>query len=176
MNHPIDSFIRQITSYNLFNYLLPGTLFCFLMSTMFGYPFIVDNLFVAFFAYYFVGLVISRIGSLIIEPVFKTLKLFKYAPYKDFLTAAASDAKIDVLSEQNNVYRTLTSLPICMLVFLVASRLSEIGEFPLLFQKIGLLVAIFVLFVFSFRKQSKYVIERVEVANSTEKGTPNPPR
>lgn len=168
MTQPLDILIRQITSYNLFNYLLPGTIFCFLMNKMFGYPFLVDSLFVSFFVYYFVGLAISRVGSLIVEWVLKKLKLVRYAPYGDFLKASAVDPKVDDLSEQNNVYRTLISLPICMFVFLLISSLLKHFDVPLLYQQIVLLIALLVLFFFSYIKQSEYVVEWVK--NRTKGG------
>ena len=169
MNQPIDTLVQQITSYNLFNYLLPGTLFCFLMNSMFGFPFLVDNLFVAFFAYYFAGLSISRIGSLLVEPAIQKLKLVKYAPYGDILNASAVDPKVDILSEQNNVYRTLISLPICMFVFLIVSCLFEHWKVPLFYQQIGSLFALLILFIFSYVKQSKYVAERVMRRTKSDK-------
>ena len=65
---------------------------------------------VAVFAYYFMGLVISRIGSLMIEPTLKKVGFLKSADYSKFVLASKTDNKLDVLSETNNMYRTLCAL------------------------------------------------------------------
>lgn len=59
----------KISSYNLFNYFLPGVLFAALADTVTSYNFLQSDLVVGVFVYYFFGLVISRFGSLIIEPL-----------------------------------------------------------------------------------------------------------
>ena len=65
----MSDLIDKLSSYNIFNYLLPGTLFAGAGSAFTSFDFTFDNLFIAGFAYYFFGLVISRIGSLVIEVV-----------------------------------------------------------------------------------------------------------
>lgn len=54
--------LEKVSSYNLFNYLLPGTVFVFVLSKISGYNFIQKDLLIGAFLYYFIGLVISRIG------------------------------------------------------------------------------------------------------------------
>ena len=60
--------INKLSSYNLFNYLLPGTVFVALTEAFTSFPFAQDDLLIALFLYYFIGLIISRIGSLFVEP------------------------------------------------------------------------------------------------------------
>ena len=63
--------LDKISSYNLFNYLLPGVLFALLADGLTSYTFIQSDIVVGIFLYYFMGLVISRVGSLAIEPILK---------------------------------------------------------------------------------------------------------
>src|SRR5215467_1053056 len=102
--------LDKISSYNLFNYLLPGVLFAALAETWTSYRFLQSNLVVGVFVYYFFGLVISRVGSLIIEPSLRKVSFVKFASYDDFVAASQKDPKIDVLSEVNDMYRTFCSL------------------------------------------------------------------
>src|SRR5437879_12159517 len=102
--------LDKLSSYNLFNYLLPGTIFVAAAQRISAHTFKQDNIVVELFLYYFIGLVISRIGSLVIEPVMRKTRFVKFAPYKDFVRGCANDAKIEVLSEQHNMYRTLCTL------------------------------------------------------------------
>jgi hypothetical protein len=62
-----------------------------------------ENIVVELFLYYFIGLVISRIGSLTIEPAMKKTKFVKFAPYKGFVNACAKDTKVELLSEPTRI-------------------------------------------------------------------------
>ena len=57
--------------------------------------------------YYFIGLIIIRIGSLAIEPALKRIRFVKFTSYTEFVKALKSDSKIDILSEINNYLRSL---------------------------------------------------------------------
>src|SRR5436190_18350950 len=94
--------LDKISSYNLFNYLLPGVLFAALADIVTSYKFVQPDLLVGAFVYYFFGLVISRLGSLVIEPLLKALSFLHFASYEDFIAVSQKDAKLEVLSEVNN--------------------------------------------------------------------------
>jgi hypothetical protein len=153
--------LDKLSSYNLFNYLLPGTVFVAAARRISAHTFKDENVVVELFLYYFIGMVISRFGSLTIEPALKNVKFIKFAPYKDFIRASAKDAKIEVLSEQNNTYRTLCA------VFL-SLGLLKLYDVAVVWKprtsRTAVIVGLFVLFVFAYRKQTDYVRKRVEAA------------
>ena len=66
-NQHMKEIIDKLSSYNIFNYLLPGVLFVAIAKNFTEYNLILDNDFIGAFFYYFIGMVISRFGSLIIE-------------------------------------------------------------------------------------------------------------
>src|SRR5580704_4088860 len=103
----MNELFAKLTSYNVFNYLLPGIVFAILAGDIIRYPIVQKDIVTGAFFYYFLGMVISRFGSLIIEPVLKWITFVKYADYKDFVVASQKDPKLEVLSEVNNTYRTL---------------------------------------------------------------------
>jgi hypothetical protein len=152
--------LDKLSSYNLFNYLLPGTIFVAGAQRISAHTFKQDNIVVELFLYYFIGMVISRIGSLVVEPAVKKTGFVKVAPYKDFVRACSNDSKIETLSEQNNTYRTLCA------VFL---SLGGLRFYDVVVQRWGLpgrtivLVSLFGLFAFAYRKQTDYVRKRVEI-------------
>jgi hypothetical protein len=76
----LNDIVKQISSYNLFNYLLPGAVFCIVAQEATNVPLVQAELFSGFFFYYFVGLIISRVGSILIEPLLKNSKLVRYSP------------------------------------------------------------------------------------------------
>ncbi len=157
----MNEIIARLSSYNLFNYLLPGIIFSVLVEKFTVHSFVIENIIVAAFVYYFMGLVISRIGSLVIEPFLKWIKFLKFADHKDFVIASKSDEKIEILSEQNNMYRTFVSM---FFLFLLLKLYDALRPFCLLTREFdgyiipSLLVC---LFLFSYRKQTKYITNRI---------------
>jgi hypothetical protein len=77
--------INKISSYNLFNVLLPGIIFIVFLEEFTQYSIIRDSIIINLFIFYFVGILISRFGSLLVEPLFKKIKLIKFSNYDDFV-------------------------------------------------------------------------------------------
>ena len=120
MEKLLAQIVEKISSYNIVNNLYPGILFVYVLKIMFGTDLLLNNWFENLIVFYFVGMVLSRIGSIIIEPVMKKIKIIKYAPYQDYVKASSIDPLVATLSETNNTYRTLLSTFIC--VFMYASE------------------------------------------------------
>ena len=154
--------LEKISSYNLFNYLLPGALFAAFAEWTTDYKIIQDDIVIGLFLYYFIGLVISRIGSLLIEPLMRFVKFVKFSEYADFVIVSKDDTKLDTLSEVNNTYRTLCSLFICLLltklVAFMAAKFS-ISTTVTGYSVFGLLL---LLFAFAYRKQTDYITKRID--------------
>ncbi|QQR78512.1 MAG: hypothetical protein IPJ68_05575 [Candidatus Moraniibacteriota bacterium] len=162
----MEKIVDKITSYNLFNYLFPGVLFSIALEHLTPYSLTYENLIIAAFVYYFVGLIVSRFASLIVEPLLRWTRFIKFAEYDDFIIAAKEDPKIDVLLETNNMYRTFVSA----IVLLVAARGYELLSYKVPFlgdYKWWILIAsLLVIFLISYRKQTSYIKRRVESIKS----------
>lgn len=152
----------KLSSYNLFNYLLPGIIFVVLSRELTNCSFIQDDIVIGVFLYYFVGLVISRFGSLAIEPLLRRLSFLRFADYKDFIAASKKDEKIELLSEINNTYRTLCSLFILLFLLKLYEQIES--KLPILkdWSAIVLVALLLVMFLFSYRKQTNYITERIK--------------
>ena len=148
----MSDILNKLSSYNIFNYLLPGTLFAAAGDTYTSFPFIQENLFVAGFAYYFFGLVISRIGSLMVEPALKKFECVEFSDYPNYVTACQSDKTIEQLSEANNIYRTLISLMLFIGATIGIDRLGVVYPQLAAFGGYLLFAALLALFLFSYRK------------------------
>lgn len=107
MEKLLAQIVEKISSYNIVNNLYPGILFVYVLKIMFETDLLLNNWFENLIVFYFVGMVLSRIGSIIIEPVMKKIKIIKYAPYQDYVKASSIDPLVATLSETNNTYRTL---------------------------------------------------------------------
>ena len=102
--------LSKLSSYNLFNYLFPGIVFVIAAGKLTHYSLIQQDIVIGVFLYYFIGLVVSRFGSLVIEPILRKTSFLRFANYGDFVAASKKDEKLELLSEVNNTYRTLCSL------------------------------------------------------------------
>jgi hypothetical protein len=154
--------LEKLSSYSIFNYLFPGVVFVVIAESLTTFSFIQKNIVIGLFLYYFIGLVISRIGSLVIEPFLKRIRFITFVKYSDFVNASKMDKKIELFSEINNMYRTLCSL----FLLLIATKIYE--EIAIAIPVIDkwsmeiLTVSLFFLFVFSYRKQTIYITKRIK--------------
>ena len=164
----MENLLKAISKYEILNNLIPGVVFCVLARSLTSFDWIQAELLVGLIFYYFVGMVISRFGSIVIEPMLKWLKVIEFVPYQQFVTAAKVDDKIDVLSEQNNVYRTLVSMLLLLGLLAVLDWSSIANSIPTYVASAALLVCLLLLFVIAYSKQTKYVTARVKNAENSK--------
>ncbi len=160
--------LDKLSSYNIFNYLFPGVVFVVLLAKTTKYNFIQEDVIVGSFFYYFIGLIISRIGSLIIEPILKKISFINFSEYKKFVNASKLDSKIEILSEVNNMYRTICTLLLLDFIFIVYEKYSSHINLPQKLGPIALLCALFFLFLFSYKKQTNYITNRIVANDKTD--------
>ncbi|HTY83928.1 MAG TPA: hypothetical protein VMB19_06905 [Silvibacterium sp.] len=158
----MNELLTKLSSYNLFNYLLPGVLFAILASETTSYHLIQKDIFTGVFLYYFLGMAVSRFGSLAIGPLLKRASFIKFADYKAFVVASKKDPQIEILSEVNNTYRTLSSLFGLLLVLRLYAKIE--ARFPFLaeWDATLLIVSLLVMFLFAYRKQTSFVVKRIK--------------
>lgn len=160
--------LGKLSSYNIFNYLLPGIIFSILVETFTSFHLLQKDIINGVFLYYFIGLVISRIGSIIIEPLLKSTNFVHFSHYPYFVSASKKDDKLEILSESNNMYRTFCSLFLLLILLKVYERIStclpQINKWNAEVTVIGLLI----LFLFSYRKQNNYITKRVNQFRKSE--------
>jgi len=154
--------LAKLSSYNLFNYLFPGVIFAILARETTGYQFVQKDIVMGVFLYYFMGMVVSRFGSLIIGPMLKSLSFVKFENYKAFVVASKKDPQIEVLSETNNTYRTLCSLFSLLLLLKVYARIEAGLSFLKTWNATILIVLLLVTFLFAYRKQTAFVVKRIK--------------
>jgi hypothetical protein len=153
--------LEKISSYNLFNYLFPGVIFAVLAQRLGIITLPKSDIIVLAFLYYFIGLIVSRIGSLLLEPLLKRLKIVKYASYSDYLKACDKDTKMPGMVEANNTYRTLAATFLALMLSIIVSWAADFFGFSAETRELILAAVLFFLFVFSFRKQSAFIVNRV---------------
>jgi hypothetical protein len=160
--------LDKISSYHIFNSLFPGILFAILAEKITSYKYLQNDILTGLFLYYFIGLVINRIGSVVIEPIFRKFSIVKFSNYKEYVEASKKDEKIELLSEINNMYRTV----IATMFSLMALKLYELIELKLIFLKsytpFILIMSLFFLFLSAYRKQTRFISERISLRRKTK--------
>lgn len=159
----MNELINKIESYNIFNYLVPGVLAVAILQYSTSISISFDNLFIGFFIYYFIGLVISRVGSLLIEPFLIKIRFLIFSNYKDYIIASRKDNKIELLSHENNVFRTYISMAVLVMIIVTTDNLYVGKSINLLV--IGSLTLLLIVMLFSYKKQTSYIVKRIDVAN-----------
>ena len=151
----MSELLQKLSTYNIFNYLFPGVVFVILLNRYTGINLAVDDVILGMFLYYFFGLVLSRIGSILIGPALRCTKIVEFSDYARFIRASKLDDKIELLSEVNNMHRTI----IAMLVVLLAISICNGSVTCLLTTS---LLGIVTLFVLSYRKQTSFITKRID--------------
>lgn len=118
------------------------------------------SLYLSLFTFYFVGVVNNRFGSVVVEWFLKYAQIISFIPYKTFIEAEKRDDKITTLSMQNNMFRSYVAVFVLSLIAFVYKELAP--DWLIKIQIPVLLVCLLILFLISYRKQTNYVIERVE--------------
>lgn len=125
-----------------------------------------DNVLIGVVLYYFIGLTISRISSLITEPLLKKCRLMEFREYKLYLNACKRDSKIDVLVETSNKFRVLLT----MIVLVIITKFYQTVNIyffntPESIEQYLLLIILVLIYMFSYRKQTSYINKRIDVNN-----------
>lgn len=158
----VTKLLDKISAYQVVNYIIPGSVLCVLLKHMVGYDIIAFSMIENVIICYFVGLVNSRLGSLILRPILKKCRLVKDAPYDDFVSVEKYDAKLTMLSDINNVFRSFASVMLVLLIAYGIKHIEIIEKYIITnFNWIAILFLL-ILFVFSIRKQTRFVKDRVE--------------
>lgn len=156
----MEELLGKISSYNLFTNLLPGILYVIILKELTGFDLTFGPVFLGLFFYYFIGVVINRIGSVIIEPLLIKCKFVTFIEYPIFIKACKSDAKIETLSENNNMCRSLVALCLALLISIGYEQL--IIKFPFIgdYNSVIILIGLLLIFIFSYRKQTNFISKR----------------
>ena len=154
----MEKIIEKIEIYHFINYLLPGTIFVAIFNKIFENNFFDSNIVIVVIEYYFIGLILSRIGSVLLQPIFKKTKIIKYADYNKYIKASKEDDKLEILQREANQYRTYIATFIILAI--VQSYICiENKNFTIM---LVLFVGLAILVTLAYKKQIKFIVDRVE--------------
>lgn len=166
----MEKIFEKITAYDFLNSFIPGAIYVVLADRITRFSILSDDIFTNTVTIFFAGLVIGRIGSLIIEPLFRHIRIngkpfLNYSSYSDYVEAEKIDDTgiIRNLSTINNMYRSISTAMMCLLFTILVSDLWDVFLLDKLSWIIlGTVFVLLVIFLFSYKKQTKYIKSRVD--------------
>lgn len=158
----MDKLLEKISRYHLINYIIPGVLTIYLSKQINQIELLTSNMFFDIVMAYALGLICSRIGSLIVEPLLKLIHFVHFADYKDYMSAEKNDPKLTDLNTDNNLYRTIAGSALFIAVQMGFVILKTRYDFVREYSSIIILIAFLLLFLFSYKKQTSYIVKRVD--------------
>lgn len=167
----MENILEKLSSYNILNNILPGVVFIFFWDKSFPtmkFALSEDNLISSIFLYYFFGMIISRAGSLFIEPAFKFVKIIRFEPYSRYLQARCIDEKIPELLETDNLFRTMIATFILLFAIRIVYNYIFCPDY-IFYKDIFLYIffAFTIVFSLAYRKQTQFIVKRINDALST---------
>lgn len=150
-----------ISNTRIVSCLVPGAMMCVFINNYFRVDFLKNDALFNIIIFYAVGVVIGRVGSIVIEPFFKNIGLIEKDNYARFIEAEERNPKLNTIDEICRFYRSLVALMIIIIVGLIVSFFLKMYSLWISFGALIAAILILVLMVFAYRKQSKYTIERI---------------
>lgn len=157
--------IFTIPIYHLLTNFIPGAVLALLLRYSvedLDILSLADDTVTRFVLMYFLGLVCSRVGSLVVEPLLKATNIIQFSDYKDYLEASKVDKKIDELNRSANEMRSYISVLFVALIVKFLHFLWPILVSINLRADSVLLLSVFILFILGYKKQVDYVRNRVK--------------
>lgn len=168
----MDSFISKISPYNIFINLFPGIIFAFFIPLTTAYEIPKTNIINDIFIYYFIGLIINRIGSLVLKNLLKIpikikkqeYKFLHFADYTEYTSAVKEDKTISDLSITNNTYRSLTACFLILIAIRISTYIPTLLKLLINLKPYSIdifLITLFLIFAISYRTQTKYISDKI---------------
>lgn len=181
MENALNNLIEKISSYEIFNNIIPGTIYAVLTEKLTSFSIKVENIFVTIILFYFVGLIINRMGSLVIHGLLKKINIsgkpfLNFASYSDYNQAEMKDEKgrIRNLVTISNMYRTFAALSICIPVTIIIDKIWPYISENIYYKMVALVIGFILLttlFIFSYRKQTDFITKKISHVINHKKET-----
>lgn len=157
MNEFLKSLSEKLSAYQLFNFIYPGAVFLGILSYK-GVPLgMLKEIWWFLLASYFLGMTISRFGSIVIESICLKFGWIEKYDIKRYADNIAKNSFTAILLELTNIYRTICSMGI-LLFLCTIFKYQQDDKCGMLFIE-GLFV---LLFGVSFVKQHHYLEEKLK--------------
>lgn len=157
MNEFLKSLSEKLSAYQLFNFIYPGAVFLGILSYK-GVPLgMLKGIWWFLLASYFLGMTISRFGSIVIESICLKFGWIEKYDIKRYADNIAKNSFTAILLELTNFYRTICSMGI-LLFLCTIFKYQQDDKCCMLFVE----VLFVLLFGISFIKQHHYLEDKLK--------------
>ena len=157
MNEFLKSLSEKLSAYQLFNFIYPGAVFLGILSYK-GVPLgMLKEIWWFLLASYFLGMTISRFGSIVIESICLKFGWIEKYDIKRYADDIAKNSFTAILLELTNIYRTNCSMGI-LLFLCTIFKYQQDDKCCMLFVE----VLFVLLFGISFIKQHHYLEDKLK--------------
>ena len=168
MGEAVGKIIDRLSAYEFLNNIIPGSIYVILVEKFTTFHIRTEDVGIDLVLCYFCGLVIGRIGSLMVESILIKIKVLKKTLYSEYVKSEAKDSKVRDLSTINNMYRTYSAVAICLLFTVGFSFIWTLIKKWILSRYIVIICGcLFLLLIFAkaYVKQTNYIAERIITIN-----------
>lgn len=155
----MSELIEKISAYDLLNSLIPGGILVYFMGPLGYFDISNTNIFFLCILAYVLGVVGSRVGSIILEPLAIKFRKIQHN-YDSYVLTQKNDEKLTALTAVSNMYRSLAGSLLVLGLLSLGALVPEI-YYCWLFVAYG--VMCFILFIASWIKQERYIAKRIEI-------------
>ena len=157
MNEFLKSLSEKLSAYQLFNFIYPGAVFLGILSYK-GVPLgMLKEIWWFLLASYFLGMTISRFGSIVIDSICLKFGWIEKYDIKRYADNIAKNSFTAILLELTNIYRTNCSMGI-LLFLCTIFKYQQDDKCCMLFVE----VLFVLLFGISFIKQHHYLEDKLK--------------
>lgn len=149
----METILKMFNQYDIRVNFIPGCVVYYLLRID-GFDFMIDGEVEKVILCYLIGMLTSRIGSLLVENSCKKFGCIKFVKYKLYMEASKKNEKIDILSETNNLYRSMIAA--FLVVALYVLTVYGLEKSKLLVPILGMII-----FFISYIKQTGYISKNV---------------
>jgi len=172
----MNVFFEKLGSYHILTNLIPGAFFVLSARYLFDINLALGSAAENVVLYYFIGLLVSRVGSMIVTPLLrgdwwnkensneKKFCFIKFAQMSSYIKASKVDPKIEILAETNDGFRNLLTCTLFLpFVEIIRALFIEQTQFCMDWRW-GAIPLLFFLFLFSYKKRTRQICTRVNKA------------
>lgn len=152
----IKIIIDRVSSYQFFNFIYPGLLVAGVLDIYNVVDVFCLNICYILLISYSIGMLASRVGSIVIENLFVWIKLMKRFDYNEFNKAELNNTKVSLFLELSNMFRTISAACLLILIARLINSIYDYG-FAMPIGIVMLVFFVFVIFCVSFIKQYGYL-------------------
>lgn len=162
----MENILQILGTYEIFTNFIPGAIFTFLNRNILflGIGEESEGIYLVPMIY-FIGVIINRVGSIVLEPILRKTGIVSFSDYDDFLKAQEFEekkkkSKLFMLSRVSNLYRSFASMILCNIILRSINSANNVCTFlrNAAFYHGGEWL-LFVLFVLSYRKQVRFIVD-----------------